>query len=488
MRLPGTASRWLIAIATVAVITSAWGISAARINHANAKVRTMTQKMKTVCVGRFLIDLPENSKIRFGTPRIAGVTINTEPNYDDAKLELRIQEREEKLETEKNEYGARSLEKKLTVEAVNLNAVLLYYDRKKPLELIEYGKPVKGTEEGITVEAFGIKNGIFYRFFGEELASPRSENSVLDLVKRFEARDAEIIPTEPGFCIKNGLVHDPLTPDDNEMITMFASLEEHPDIVIRFDTSINVDDMEESLFERDAKNDIKRNYASHFKSLRLAKRTLNGIEGEEIGDKIKELNGTSAHSFTWVGLGKMRDVLAPSIMLELHTGRGRPGKPRNSSLSDEAVIQLWDRISSSLRLRPATSKTNTGTTAPATPLGEFAATGSACPETGYWECKEMGEIEGGRKKFFKAGEQMPHATLRVPPNLWQKLRGEQPAHRVRTAWKLVAYETALPDQGGVEDKQMAENRDSIETPNENTKLDGQLKSGPDIADSDRSGS
>lgn len=478
MKLPGSRAKWIIAIVVMAAITSAWGISAMRESRDNVKVRTMTQKMKTICVGRFLIDLPEKSKVRFGTPRIAGVTINTTLNYTDEQLELKIKEREEGLSVERNEYGAFSLEKKVNFEAENLNAVLLYYGRKKPLEMIEYGKPVKGTEEGIAVEAFGIKRGKFYRFFGEDLASPRSEGNVLSLVKKFEARDAEFVPEKPGFCIKNGLIRDPLTPDDNEMITMFVSLEEYPDIVIRLDTSINVDDMVEPLFERESKNDIKRNYASHFKSLRYAKRTLNGIDGEEIGEKIKELNGTSAHSFMWISIGKMRDVLAPAITLELHTGRGRPGEPQNSSLSDEAVLQLWDRIASSLRLRPTSSTASVAI--PAVPLGELVTTGLPCPQTGYWECTESSRVEGDRQRFFKTGEQMPHVTVRALPNLWQRLRGDQPVRRLRTMWKLVAYETTLDKQVEAQTGKAIDDQPV----DENNQLDRRLNGGSRIADSD----
>ena len=485
MKLLGSARHWVIASVVSAIITSFWGISAARVSQDNAKVRIMTQRMKTVCVGRFLIELPENTKVRFSTPRIAGVTIHTKQGYSDEQLKSEIEEREKKLSTEKNEFERSSLEKKLVVDTVNFKSTLLYFARTKPLEMIEYGKPVQGTEEGITVEALETKNGMFYRFFGEDMASPRSENNVLALAKKFEALDTGFIPQAPGFCIKNGLVHDPLTPEDNETITMFASIPEHPDIVIRFDTSINLKNMEESLFDRETKNDIKRSYASHFKSLRFAKRTLNGIEGEEVGDKIKELNGTSAHSFMWVGLGKMRDVLAPSVMLELHTGRGRPGNPRNSNLSDEAVLQLWDRISSSLRLRP-TSSPSTNTSPPNVPLGEFVATGFPCPQTGFWKCTETEEIEGSRQRFFKTGEQMSHVTRRVMPNIWQKLRGEQPARRTRTMWKLVAYEKSLPEQVGTEDEQMVDNRNANEESDGDGELDGPLRSGPDIADNDRS--
>ncbi|MEH6435667.1 T6SS immunity protein Tli4 family protein [Massilia sp. DD77] len=475
MKPLGSVRNWVVIGLVMAIVVSAWGHSAMRIDRDNAKVRAMMQKTKTVCVGRFLIELPENAKVRFGTPQIAGVTINVEPEYSDERLRSDIEEREKKLRGEKNEYGSPSLEKKMIVEAVNFESTLLYFARTKPLELIEYGKPVKGKGDGITVEGLGIKNGNFYRFFADDLASPQNEDNVLDIAKKFEARSNDGIPSKPGFCIKNGLVHDPLTPDDNEMITMFVSLEGYPDIVIRLDTSINVDDMVESLFEREAKNDIKRDYASHFKSLRYGKRTLNGIEGEEVGDKIKELNGTSAHSFMWVGLGKMRDVLAPSVTLELHTGRGRPGEPRNSSLSDEAVLQLWDRISSSLRIRP----TSPTAAVAAVPLGELVPTGSPCPQTGYWECVESGEVEGDPRRFFKKDEQMSHATVRAESSLWQKFRGDQPVRRLRTTWKLVAYEAIPVEQVETRHEQPVGNLHAGEN-----RLQGAGSSdGPGIADS-----
>jgi hypothetical protein len=484
MKFPWSAKQWIVASIVAAVIGSAWGISAVRVNQDNNKVKKMTQKMKTVCVGRLLIDLPEETEVRFSSAQIAGVTINVEPNFTDEKLKLEIEQRESKLSNEKNEYGLPSLEKKLIVDAINFKSTILYFARTKPGTFIEYGKLVQGTEQGISIESLGVKDNNLHHFSAIDLASPRSQNNVLDLVTNFEARTAESIPTAPGFCIENGLVRDPLTPDDNEYVAMFASLKGHPDIAIRLSTSINVKDMEEPLLVREEKNDIKRDYAANFKSLRKGVRMLNGIHGEEVGDKVKELNGTSAHSFMWVGLGKMRDVLAPSITLELQTGKGRAGKPRNSSLSDEAVLQLWDSISSSLRLRPTSTKTDAA--APAIPLGESVVTGSRCPQTGYWECKEAGKVEGGQRRLFITGEDMPYVTVRNVPNLWQRLRGEQPVHRVKTIWKLVDYKTSLPEQAGVADSQMSDSRNASEGFQEDGHLDGQIRSGPNITDSDRS--
>jgi hypothetical protein len=171
---------------------------------------------------------------------------------------------------------------------------------------------------------------------------------------------------------------------------------------------------------------------------------LNGIPGEELLDRFKERNGTIGHMFMWESLGKPSDVLAPSITLDLQTGRGRPGGPVNSSLSDEAVLQLWQAISSSLRIRPTTetNKVSREDTPPAVPLGELAATGRTCPQTGYWQCNEPGLVEGGQGKFIRRGDTMPQAILRGAPSLWQKMSGSAPLHQVATVWKLIAYNAA----------------------------------------------
>lgn len=400
--------------------------------------KSLTQKMMTVCVGRFLIDLPEGAEVSFSPAQVAGVTVVVQPGYTEARHKAELSQREQKLSQQKNEYDRTSLEKKIQGAAVNFNSTILYYGREKPLSEIQFGQKIAGTEDSISAEAYGLYNGFLYKFKAEHLLSPRFDDHVLNLVKQFEARSVDSIPSQPGFCTENGLIHDPIPAGNTESITMFASLKGHPDLAIRLDTSVNLKRLQESLLERDAKNDVKLENRNSVKTFRRQHRALNGIDGEEVLDKFKEANGTSAHMFMWAGMGKLKDVLAPKVTLELETGIGRPGQPVNSSLSDDAVLELWDRITTSIRLRPtsAAPKNAQADTAPQVPLGELVATGHACPQTGYWQCSELNGIEGARPQFFKQGEQMPHAVLRGTPNLWQKLSGNAPSHRWRPSGRL----------------------------------------------------
>jgi hypothetical protein len=455
MKWPISRRIWVVGGIAIGVIAAAGNLSTVRHTQDKTKVNNMTQKMMTVCVGRFTIDLPEGAEVEFTPARIAGVNIKVQSGYTEQQLQSEVNVLEAALALKKNEYDRPSLEKKLAVDAINFKSSLMYYGREKPVALMEYGKRVPGTEEGISIAAFGMKDSVSYRFTGERLASPRSENNVLKLVKNFEALTPGQTPTNPGFCIEKGLVRDPLVADDNESVTMFASLKGHPDIAIRLDTSINMKRIEDSLLSRDSDNETKREYASHFKSLGKGPRTINAIPGEEVLDKVKDLNGTSAHAFMWEGPGKMNDVLAPTITLELQTGKGRPGQPINSSLSDDEVLQLWERVSSSLKIR-ATSEAKGGQAAATAnaALGELVATGRACPQTGFWECKESENVAGGSRKFFREGENMPPATLNAAPSLWGKLSGAPSSAQVSTVWKLVDYE-ALPDEDVVASKPVA---------------------------------
>lgn len=441
---------WHIAAIVVTIGVGAWGIFSWRGNQHTTVTDKMTSKMTTICVGRFLIDIPEGSNIQFSSARIAGVDINAWANSSEKQLQAKIDEKLQELEGQTNEYHLPSLEKNVIADAINFKATILYHGREKPLVKISYGKKVNGIEQGISIDAWGVHGDRAYRFIGKHLASPRSENNVLNVVKRFESRNTAQIPEAPGFCIEDGIVHDPIAASENESVAMFASVKGYPDIAIRLDTSVNVDRLQDSLLVRDAQNSVKKANASNFKKLRMGARSINGLEGEEVLNKVKEHNGTSAHYFMWASMGKMHDVLSPKLTLELETGVGRPGEQINSSLSDEAVVELWDRVSSSIRLRPVSAAPKTSQAAPpvAHPLGTLAATDRVCPQSGLWECNESGEIHGGKQQFFRSGEIMPHAVLLGTSSILNRLRGEQPSHRIATVWKLLAYESPLDAEGG----------------------------------------
>jgi hypothetical protein len=367
----GKRTRLYTAVAVAGLLVAAFVANGTVTRHQDIRTaKQMMQKTKTVCVGRLLVALPADAEVSFTNARLGAVTIGVERGYDSQKAAAAIAERETALAGETNELGKPSLEKRVIVNGINLQATLLYSGREKAVERMKNGQPVTG-DEGITVEAFGLKDDLFYRFRGEALASPKYEQVVHDLVKNFESRTADSVPAEPGFCTENGIIHGTTPPLPYENVTMFATLKGHPDVAIRLDTAV-LKKPQESLLARHAKNDTAIEFASSIKYLGKQARELNGIPGEEVLVRVKESNGTSAHSFMWESPGKGMDAFSPNIVLELETGKGNPGNPVSSSLSDEAALELWRVISTSLKFRPTSTanKVSNAVPAPAVQPGE----------------------------------------------------------------------------------------------------------------------
>jgi hypothetical protein len=113
-------------------------------------------------------------------------------------------------------------------------------------------------------------------------------------------------------------------------------------------------------------------------------------------------------------------------------------------LHEDAVLALWDSISSSIRPRPF--EPPSGPTEPPMPptpaLGALATAGELCPHSGWWKCREGGpgvDVQGGAVQWIRKGERMPQALLLPRQTLWQKLRGLQPSIEPSqpTTWRLV---------------------------------------------------
>jgi len=143
-----------------------------------------------------------------------------------------------------------------------------------------------------------------------------------------------------------------LSAEQNERVTMFIGLKDHPDFLFALDSAAGLKP-DEPLLQRIAR--LRQDeYAPFRQSYRNAPRTIGGIPGGELVDAYHEENGTTGYSFEWASIPIQSDVYRPELDLELTTGHPpRAGaRPVESSLSDEALLILWDKIASSIRVRP----------------------------------------------------------------------------------------------------------------------------------------
>jgi hypothetical protein len=258
-------------------------------------------------------------------------------------------------------------------------------------------------------------------------------------------RGEDEVPAEPGFCIRRALFAEPLPTSKAEHIAMHLSLPEHPDLAMAF-VSMPGGGADPDLLARVAETDAAAGADERLRvtKLRLRKRSINGLEGEEALERMRELNFATTYAFIWETKGMAGDPTQPFLSLELQGGISpRPGgKPVDTTLHEDAVINLWDNISSSIRLRQSGRPGNFSDTTPSGPrLGVILRAGEICSQSGWWRCNEGGpdiDVHGGKVQFIRKGQRMPQALLLPRQTLWQKLRGIQPSIEPTqpTIWKL----------------------------------------------------
>lgn len=432
--------KWLC-IFLLAIPAAIWLVQELTDAATKNEVKKMTQeinaiKMQTVCIGRFLIDVPADAQISYRRAFLAGWTISSNSEETDIAFTERLGATEAELKLAKNARGGAKLEFAKYIESDGAFGKILVHSRQWTYG-IENGKRVDSTF--VDVDASVRMQGVSFDFamkFGDE----GEVDELTRVISQLKPRAADFVPQDPGFCFDEGILTDPLEASQNERVAVFIGLKGHPDVAIAANTMAGLQP-QESLLERDARSSVKQSNPSNFKSIRKGVRPIAGMPGEEMLQIVVEPNGTKSQDFMWESPGEKENVFRPNFILEMNTGHGQPGSPVNSSLTDAKALALWDRISSSLRVRPtrnSTAKARSGGTAA---LGTLALASDKCPQSGWWECTDGSErvdIVDGRRQYFTEGQIFPQAVLITPGTVWQNFRGDRPTFTssVPSTWKL----------------------------------------------------
>jgi hypothetical protein len=430
-----------LAVLVIAALAGTWAVGAVKDMY---KVAKMTEKMKTVCVGRLLIDLPEDAQVELSRPWIDGFDIAA---FDEGEAEFRarVAAREAAIHATPDRLGGnKNME---SVKEVRTGSGLVG-------KIFVHGRVVTegdaytalGEEhyryENVAVEGLVHANGISIDLSTEKY-DPDLVNNLSKLIAQLVPNPANSVPTEAGFCIDRAYFRDPLTAKQGERVMMFAGLPSHPDIAIKFDSMAGTKPASRGLLERNARSHARAPLAAslRFTKLRASPRTIGGLTGDELVERVVEENFAIIYGFRWEVNGTKDNVFVPHLSLVMATGRSKNG-PIPSSLSQPAAVSLWDKISSSIHLRPTAPPKVSAAEPEALPLGSHAWAGDTCPQSGWWQCGDGGNgigVLGGQRQYIKQGERMPQALLLPPQTLWDKLKGVQSSFETKTptSWKLV---------------------------------------------------
>ncbi len=427
----------------ISLNTSSKELKDSKMTTLPIRLQPMFEKMKTVCFGRFMVDVPATATMAWGRS-IVGLTVHV---YPDGAEEVETQAKQfiKELSSEQTSY--------------DLPQLVSVDDVSQP-----EGKVVAGYTSLTSTVTVRIKGYFRLNKTGVIISAlPMSDDrkeviaKILKIAERVRQRNEDEVPSEPGNCIEFGfLPDDPSAPKGNpgELLEVGFRLLEFPDthvsIAIRpakrkFDES-NTLEWQLARLERDLKAENPNHIRLKTKYFRRGKRTIqNWGEGfEALSRSPEQPEIHSIHDFGMDFQGVGDDPLKPFINVQMQTGiaENEAGAAK-ALLSDVEAIAVWDKITSTIRVRPthsATLKVVEANPQPRLSREELAATGRTCPQSGMWESSEASEIEGIQRRYFKAGDTMPRVSVRGEPSLWQKIKGETPSHQLATVWKFVGYE------------------------------------------------
>jgi len=408
----------------------------------SARLQPLFQETKTVCFGRFMVDVPASAIAAWGRSIVPLATFVAPNGVDDVYAEAA--QFISKLKNENTIDKHPFLISVITIAKPEGKIVVGHTSYSDSVNLAINGY-FKLPTAGVIVKALPMKE---------------RKDDVIEKIKkiasRVRQRDESEVPSEPGNCIESGFLPDEsgLPPENpGELLEIGFRLKEFPDthlsIAIRpaqrkFNES-NTLEWQLSRLEKDLKAEDSDHIRLKTKYFRRGKRTIqNWGEGfEALARSPEQTEIHSIHDFGMDFQGIGNDPLKPFIHVQMQTGiSDNEAGAVKPLLTDAEAIAVWDKITNTIRVRP------TGVTAvksastdpmPPYPLGELAPTGRKCPQTGMWESSEAPAINGVQRRYLKAGDTMPRVAVRGAPSLWQRMKGETPSHQLATIWKLVGY-------------------------------------------------
>ena len=390
----------------------------------------------TFCMGRFLIDVPYGSKFNGGNYKYDFVQIEAVKAMPSDKFENEMAGYETTLGSAKNKKTQKSM-------------LLKNIAPEKYTKILASWKVDVSTAQ-ITINGYRWVNGNRYHFI-DTVGGSKLElgvDNMQEILARVHPRGDADIPNEPGYCFAGGFIAN--TKWENEEVSLDIDIAGHPDAFLSvWIYPLASDKHDKPLLERvGGVTQSLGNLATSVHVLRKGSRSLGLYQGQEYLASMPNSGGMRGHAFVWETQGN-GTLDTPAIKIELTTGhQDNKGNPQKASFTDQQAMKLWDDILNSFRLRPTGDAVKTSDTSPEPqprlPLGELAATGRACPQTGWWQASEAGELEGGARQYFTAGETMPQVTMLGESSLWQKLKGARPSYRAATVWKLVDYDAEAP--------------------------------------------
>ncbi|MDO8989135.1 MAG: T6SS immunity protein Tli4 family protein [Sideroxyarcus sp.] len=338
-----------LAIALLATTLCGSELFAATINQGKNNMTELTKTMKTVCVGRLVIEIPEVAHIKGWDQEVERLTIESisPPSISRKAFDAKVHHREIVLKTSPHKTEGHLLKSKVQPSP---DSVLFVY-----------------REDGADTTGYGF-DAFFWRPGVEYQLKSSAANSSLDVkTARISKVVQDIIATPttnlatlpPGLCIEHGVI----TGADNEYrrehVAVSGRIDAYPGLTFSFSTqsaSQPSDDLtliqrtDRSLGMGDA---MGKEVSAATKFLRKGKRKLNGQNGEEMVAVIT-INGETSIEASAEFYAEPKVLDKPNIEVSLsdQTHDDNNHKPYGKNLTEKEFLALWDTMLNSIKPRP----------------------------------------------------------------------------------------------------------------------------------------
>jgi hypothetical protein len=302
------------------------------------------------CIGRFVFDRPALSEISSQRYEFAGEKLETQYNVSHALYQARIDAREKELrQRTRINLGGGSAETNIpllekTFSPVPNSRVFIYLEAKTKVSL-----PLKS-------DSYIYDNDTLFHTAGgiSPTVMNRAENIYGDMVRRLKHRDNWTVPIVSGFCFDGGIAtgSSAYTEEVGQSIALMPG---RPALlVIQMRDSVEPDQKETLTRTLPELRAQLSRLPGHYRILREGKRSIAGMNAEEVLFELKEGDITS-YQFYLLAPGDPSTLAKPRTAIQLLLGASSPDLTPDQATSpvDEAgALQVWEAILNSLRLRP----------------------------------------------------------------------------------------------------------------------------------------
>lgn len=302
----------------------------------------LTTNMKTVCFGRYLVDVPQKAEFALGFAESDVVTIESveRPMPTEAGFRNKLAIRETELRALKHDTEGTRLRGVSEIMG-NRGKIFLYREDAED-DIMTVVEAMVRQDQG-SAEWF-----LKYRTSDENVAEVKHE--VEEIGASIRPRLAAEIPTVPGACIRNSLLN--RTPKYGEEFAGGAQIEDLSwTLSLRSETSKPYKPAERLIKRATDAIDLG-GAGSAVKILRKREITLDGRQGEEFV-AVYQGNGVASLSakLELYGDGTYK---VPTLRLTMDANRLSPPNPNDKRifLSDDEALAVWDAVLKSLRPRP----------------------------------------------------------------------------------------------------------------------------------------